>query len=263
MPLEAWLRGPVDGVPPMLVPVAHMLQHAQDDAAAAVKDLTPDQIWARPGGRGVNRLPRPASHGRARPVVHVRAREHVERRPIAALKGEREAGSPQADAAMLTVELAVAIARGLDQLRATDPATLRRATRQWDVSSCHRRCWACWCTAANTPRDTRGRRLHYAESCWVLSARCGVRCRLPSARCAHRYGGRNCPKEGGTLVPPRVQFRLVQHCPARVGKAGMRWDRALTKRRVASSGGAVPAMPTRAEAGPADRRSNHEPPLVS
>ena len=50
MPLEAWLRGPVDGVPPMLVPVAHMLLHAQDDAAEAVKGLTPDQIWARPGG---------------------------------------------------------------------------------------------------------------------------------------------------------------------------------------------------------------------
>ena len=50
MPLEAWLRGPVDGVPPILVPVAHMLQHAQDDAAEALKDLTADQIWARPGG---------------------------------------------------------------------------------------------------------------------------------------------------------------------------------------------------------------------
>ena len=50
MPFEAWLRGPVEGVAPMLVPVAHMLQHAQDDAAEAVNGLTPDQIWARPGG---------------------------------------------------------------------------------------------------------------------------------------------------------------------------------------------------------------------
>ena len=37
MPIEAWLRGPVSGVPPLLVPVAHMLQHAQDDAAEALK----------------------------------------------------------------------------------------------------------------------------------------------------------------------------------------------------------------------------------
>ena len=41
-----------------------------------------------------------------------------------ALKAERDAASPPADAATLTAELAVAVARAVDQLRATDPATL-------------------------------------------------------------------------------------------------------------------------------------------
>ena len=48
--MEAWLRGPVEGVPPLLVPVAHMLQHALDDATQAVEGLSSAEIWAAPSG---------------------------------------------------------------------------------------------------------------------------------------------------------------------------------------------------------------------
>lgn len=124
MPLEAWLRGPVDGVAPILVPVAHMLQHAQDDAAEAVKDLTPDQIRARPGGgASVGFHVRHLMGALDRLFTYARG-DTLSAGQLNALKQERDAGSSGADAATLTAELAVAIARALDQLRATDPATL-------------------------------------------------------------------------------------------------------------------------------------------
>ena len=124
MPLEAWLRGPVDGVPPILVPVAHMLQHAQDDAADAVKDLTPDQIWARPGaGASIGFHVRHLMGALDRLFTYARG-DTLNAEQLSALKTEREVANPPADAAALTAELALAIARALDQLRATDPATL-------------------------------------------------------------------------------------------------------------------------------------------
>jgi uncharacterized damage-inducible protein DinB len=124
MPLEAWLRGPVNGVAPTLVPVAHMLQHAHDDAAAAVSDLTPDQIWARPGGgASIGFHVRHLIGALDRLFTYARG-DGLSAGQLRALKGEPDAGSPPGGAATLTAELAAAIARAIDQLRATDPATL-------------------------------------------------------------------------------------------------------------------------------------------
>jgi len=47
---EPWLRGPLPGIPALLQPAAHALLMAKEDVTAAVADLTPDQVWARPGG---------------------------------------------------------------------------------------------------------------------------------------------------------------------------------------------------------------------
>src|SRR5215218_8617065 len=48
--LEAWQRGPIEGVPPLLMPAAHAVVHAREDAEGALTGLTLDQIWHRPGG---------------------------------------------------------------------------------------------------------------------------------------------------------------------------------------------------------------------
>lgn len=47
---EAWLRGPVAGVPPLLGPVAHALIQAVEDLRNAMADLPPELLWVRPGG---------------------------------------------------------------------------------------------------------------------------------------------------------------------------------------------------------------------
>src|SRR5580704_16554308 len=46
----AWLRGPMEGVPALLQPVAHALVDADEDVRKFVPDLTVAQVAARPGG---------------------------------------------------------------------------------------------------------------------------------------------------------------------------------------------------------------------
>src|SRR5688572_6883060 len=48
-PPEVWLRGPVDGIPPALQPVAHALLQVREDLPVLLQTLTHDQLWARPG----------------------------------------------------------------------------------------------------------------------------------------------------------------------------------------------------------------------
>jgi hypothetical protein len=49
-PVEVWLRGPVDGIAPVLQPAAHAIIQVGEDVLPLVADLTPDQLWARPAG---------------------------------------------------------------------------------------------------------------------------------------------------------------------------------------------------------------------
>jgi hypothetical protein len=50
LPPEVWLRGPVHGVQPLLQPAAHTLLQVGEDVLPLVQGLTPDRLWARPGG---------------------------------------------------------------------------------------------------------------------------------------------------------------------------------------------------------------------
>ena len=44
-PPEAWLRGPVPGIPALLQPVAHALLQCREELTATLDGLTPQQIW--------------------------------------------------------------------------------------------------------------------------------------------------------------------------------------------------------------------------
>ena len=47
---EAWLRGPVVGVPDTLQPVAHALMQAREEARDALRDFPAELLWTRPAG---------------------------------------------------------------------------------------------------------------------------------------------------------------------------------------------------------------------
>jgi len=47
---EVWLRGPLPGVSPLLMPAAHCLMQCREEIEAAASRLTAEQLWTRPGG---------------------------------------------------------------------------------------------------------------------------------------------------------------------------------------------------------------------
>jgi uncharacterized damage-inducible protein DinB len=48
---EPWLRGPLPGVDPLIAPLLRSFEHAREELADYVRDLTPEQVWARPHGQ--------------------------------------------------------------------------------------------------------------------------------------------------------------------------------------------------------------------
>ena len=46
---EVWLRGPIEGIQPLLQPAAHTLAQVGEDVLPIVENLEPARLWARPG----------------------------------------------------------------------------------------------------------------------------------------------------------------------------------------------------------------------
>ena len=121
--LEAWQRGPLPGVPPLLQPVAHALVQARDEVHAIAADFPDALLWERPGAvaavgfhlrhlTGV--LDRLFTYARGEPL------DDAQR---AYLAGE---STPSADARAVALADAfdAQVERALAQLRATDERTL-------------------------------------------------------------------------------------------------------------------------------------------
>lgn len=118
---EVWLRGPVAGIPPLLMPAAHALLGAGEDAARAAAGLTPEQLWARPAGVAsvgfhlrhlVGILDRLLTYARGESLTDAQ---------LAYLRAEPDPGASLDE---LLADVAAAIGRALAQLRATDEADL-------------------------------------------------------------------------------------------------------------------------------------------
>ena len=94
---EPWMRGAVDGVPPLLQPVAHSLIFVREELQRVLPSLTVDQLWARPSGAAsigfhvrhlIGSLDRLFTYSRG---------EALSDEQLRALKSEAEAGEPPAD----------------------------------------------------------------------------------------------------------------------------------------------------------------------
>jgi uncharacterized damage-inducible protein DinB len=81
---EPWMRGPIDGVPPLLAPVLHSFQMAREDLEEYTAGLPAADIWATPHG-----LTSVGSH-----ILHI---EGSTNRLVTYLQG-RELTSAQLDA---------------------------------------------------------------------------------------------------------------------------------------------------------------------
>jgi uncharacterized damage-inducible protein DinB len=120
---EAWLSGPIEGVPPLLMPVAHALVQVAADVEQAA-DLATDQLWTRPGGAAsVGFHLRHIGGALDRLLTYARG-EALGEAQVQAARGERQPGEPPADAAALVASVRTAVDRALAQVRATPQESL-------------------------------------------------------------------------------------------------------------------------------------------
>jgi uncharacterized damage-inducible protein DinB len=115
---EAWMRGPVDGIDPMLMPVAHALVQARDELKR-ITDLPPEHVWLRPGGAAsIGFHVRHLGAALDRLFTYARGERLSDSQKVAA-RAEVEPGDPPATFADLVNETSAHIDRALDQLRRT------------------------------------------------------------------------------------------------------------------------------------------------
>lgn len=121
---EPWLRGPLAGIPALLQPAAHALVMAREDVTAAVADLSPEQVWARPGGAasvGFHVAHLSGSTDRLLTYARGSMLDAVQK---AALMREGRLGDEQPSIESLVAEWHATVDRALAQLAATPEATL-------------------------------------------------------------------------------------------------------------------------------------------
>jgi uncharacterized damage-inducible protein DinB len=120
---EPWLRGPVEGVDPYLMPAAHALQQSREDLARAAEGLTADQLWARPGGAAsVGFHLRHVAFSIDRLLTYARGEALSDAQRNAAAS-EAVVG-PEREPGALVAAAAAAIETALGQIRSTPRASL-------------------------------------------------------------------------------------------------------------------------------------------
>ena len=124
--MHPWLRGPVQGVPAPLWPVAHALQQTLEEATEFVEGFPDDLLWEPVAGLAtVGFHLRHIAGVIDRLFTYARDEQLTDEQRTAA---RNESVPPPPDAPTSVAELLAgvveAVDRALDQLRATDPATL-------------------------------------------------------------------------------------------------------------------------------------------
>ncbi len=124
---EVWLRGPLPGYPPLLLPVAHALLQSREDIERLAQTVPTEHVWERPGGaasigfhigHAAGSLDRLATYARG---------EMLDDEQLRRLKAEDDADArPLGEVAAETLAV---IDRTLAQIRATSDASLLEGRR--------------------------------------------------------------------------------------------------------------------------------------
>ena len=118
------MRGPIEGIPPLLMPVAHALIQARDELERMTSQIPPEHVWVRPGGAAsigfhVKHL------GGALDRLFTYARgERLSDAQKEVFRTEGDPGDPPAALADLIKAASAQIDRALDQLRHTSDGQL-------------------------------------------------------------------------------------------------------------------------------------------
>ena len=120
---EAWQRGPLPGVPPLLMPAAHAFVQVSEELVALV-GLDEAQLWARPGGvASVGFHLRHIAGSTERLLTYARG-EGLREEQVRAARQDADPPRPGESASALVAAARAGIERALGQLRATPEAAL-------------------------------------------------------------------------------------------------------------------------------------------
>ena len=116
---EVWLRGPVPGFAPELMPVAHSLLQVREEVEAAVAPLSFEELWTRPGGAASVGFHVKHLAGSLDRLLTYAKGEGLTEAQFAALATEGGPSFPEEGAVALLGAMRAAIDRALGQLRTT------------------------------------------------------------------------------------------------------------------------------------------------
>lgn len=121
---DVWLRGPVEGIDPLLQPAAHALLQAEEDVERITAGLADAALWRRPGAAAsvgfhlkhlTGATDRLLTYARGEPLTEAQR---------AWLATESRDGEPDMGVAGLVERFRLVVRAGLAQLRATPAASL-------------------------------------------------------------------------------------------------------------------------------------------
>jgi hypothetical protein len=124
---EAWLRGPVAGVPATLQPVAHALLQAREDVRAIGALLPSELLWTRPAGVASAGFHLQHLSGVIDRLLTYARGESLTVTQLQALEQEGRPTSGSMTIADLLVVFDSGVDRAIEQLRNTDVDTLANA----------------------------------------------------------------------------------------------------------------------------------------
>ena len=120
---EVWLRGPIDGVPALLQPVAHSLLQCREELDQLLAGMPPERIWQSNGhAASIGFHVRHAIGSLDRLFTYARGAVLSDaQRAVLALESQPDADLTADD---LRAAVDAAVTRAIDQLRDTPEATL-------------------------------------------------------------------------------------------------------------------------------------------
>ena len=114
---EVWLRGPVDGFEPLLMPAVHALLQAREDVEALAATVPAEHAWQRLGGAAsIGFHVRHLGGALDRLLTYARG-ETLSDAQRAAARSEGEPGQPPQSLREAAAGTCASIERALDQLR--------------------------------------------------------------------------------------------------------------------------------------------------
>ena len=126
---EVWLRGPIEGYEPLLMPAVHALLQVGEDIDRLAAIIPVEHVWLRPGGAAsIGFHIRHAAGALDRLFTYARG-EMLSDEQKAFLRAEALPGDPPASFAAVSMAARSTIARALEQLRQTEVGSLLQERR--------------------------------------------------------------------------------------------------------------------------------------